>query len=287
MIQIGPASSNSSSKPILIAGCSVRAAVWSATYAGYSCIAVDQFGDVDLRSLCPDWRPISLDYRELPDYLFQQKLAGWAYTGGLENHPDLIESCAEQTPLLGIGGETLKQLRDPFRLSQVVNAAGGQMPEMRMFSEGVPEVNWVMKPFHSGGGIRIQRARPDSAGSNDFYYQRRVPGVPYSVSFVVREGEPEILGVARQFISTSSEILVTRSIRRQSPFLFCGGITAATDEVGGRNRLHAFLTQLVSQLPLVGLCGIDVMKSPSGEIMVLEINPRYTATMELLERRAG
>ncbi|QDU79601.1 ATP-grasp domain protein [Polystyrenella longa] len=291
MIQISQTASNSGLKPILIAGCSVRAAVWSARSVQIACIAADQFGDVDLRASGVAWLPLSSDYHELPEYVQQLDLSGWCYTGGLENHPELLRQCERSAPLFGVRSYSVERLRDPILLSRVVEPTGIHVPETRLMTGKAPDGDWLLKPWRSGGGQRIRQADRAGAqtgtGGESFYLQRRVRGVPYSVSFLARNGKGEILGAVRQFIATSSEIQVSRGIRLQFPFLFCGGVTCEVGEVASPDVLQDLVDRLVQEFELVGLCGIDLIKTDTSRTCLLEVNPRYTATMELLERRSG
>ncbi|MAT16342.1 MAG: hypothetical protein CMJ46_13855 [Planctomyces sp.] len=274
-----------SSQSILIAGCSVRAAAWSARQAGISVIAADQFGDVDLLRHAERWLSLSADYHELPDYLVDAEIEGWIYTGGIENHPRLIASCAEQSRLFGVGSDAVYKLRDPYLFRDIILTCGGRMPIMRPVTDLIPAGDWLVKPYHSGGGVRVQHAGEATGSVEGCYWQRRVPGVPYSISFTALGNEAYLLGAVRQFIATSPEIQVARSIRRKHPFLFCGGVTAKLEELGDSEELRQFLGRVVEAIGLVGWCGMDVIKTASGQFEVLEINPRYTATMELLERQ--
>ncbi|MEZ6047347.1 MAG: ATP-grasp domain-containing protein [Planctomycetaceae bacterium] len=263
----------------------MRAAVWSANQAGIPCLAADQFGDVDLLEICPNWYPLSQDYHELPDYLSQLEVAGWCYTGGLENHPRLVGAAAREVPLLGVGENTLKELRNPYLFVDGVSAAGWKSPETLSVVKGLPEGDWLLKPFRSGGGLRISKADYAHLDGDQFYLQRNIEGLPYSISFVAVAGKAILLGGALQFTSRTAEIYVPPVMRHESPYLFQGGITCCLQEIAPLEALQQLVDLLTAHFGLVGLCGLDLIKTESGEIFLLELNPRYTATMELLERQ--
>ena len=81
------------SQPLLIIGASARAAACSAMRAGFAPLAGDLFGDIDLSRACPARR-----VQNYPQGLVAAAAAcspaAWLYTGGLENHPDLVDEIA-------------------------------------------------------------------------------------------------------------------------------------------------------------------------------------------------
>ncbi len=50
------------------------------------------------------------------------------YTGGLENHPDLVDRIRATRPLLGNPGSVLAEVRDPFQVGEVYRRAGISCP---------------------------------------------------------------------------------------------------------------------------------------------------------------
>src|SRR5438105_1796271 len=98
---------------LIIVGASARAAAHSALRAGFAPLACDLFADVDLERACP--AVCVKDYpRGLVPAAARYPAAPWLYTGGLENHPDLVDEIASQRPLLGVAGDGLRAVRDPF-----------------------------------------------------------------------------------------------------------------------------------------------------------------------------
>src|SRR5438094_10464728 len=90
-----------SSQPIVIFGASVRAAAFSALRAGLQPWCADLFADADLQARCPATR-LAGAYPEGFEALAAGDWPGpWLYTGGLENHPALVQRLAQRRPLWG------------------------------------------------------------------------------------------------------------------------------------------------------------------------------------------
>ena len=135
--------SSSCNKPaggetILIVGASARAAAMSARRGGLNPWAADMFGDQDLRACCPVERID--DYPNGLERVLAAAPAGpWMYTGALENYPDLVDRMAALRPLYGIGGESLRAVRDPQRLAAAVRAAGFAVAALFVISSQCPD----------------------------------------------------------------------------------------------------------------------------------------------------
>src|ERR1700730_13118688 len=87
---------------IIIFGASVRAAAFSALRAGLRPWCADLFQDEDLQACCSTQQVSTVGYPK--DFEAIAKLGPpgpWMYTGGLENHPTLIERISDKRFLWG------------------------------------------------------------------------------------------------------------------------------------------------------------------------------------------
>ena len=85
----------SAGESVVIFGASVRAAAFSALRAGLRPWCCDLFADADLVCRCDAVR-LSGRYPDTFADLVGAEVAGpWMYTGGLENHPDLVRRMAQ------------------------------------------------------------------------------------------------------------------------------------------------------------------------------------------------
>ncbi len=146
------------SHDVLIVGASTRAAAFTALRCGLRPRCIDYFADRDLAAVCtveriePAKSPQAfLDAAEnLPP-------SPWFYTGGLENHPDLVERIARRHHLWGIGSETLRAVRDPIAVARALNDAGIAALEVCLDPSRLPhDGSWLVKPRGSSGGRGIE-----------------------------------------------------------------------------------------------------------------------------------
>src|SRR5215218_4790408 len=118
---------------LTIIGASARAAAASARRAGLVPWAADLFADADLRAMVPDAVrcPAGQYPRALLDILADAPPGPWMYTGGLENHPNLVRRMAEVRPLWGNGPNALIACRSPFHVERLLREEGLPVPEVR------------------------------------------------------------------------------------------------------------------------------------------------------------
>src|SRR5262249_60562803 len=139
----------------------------------------DYFAERDLAAACPvhrvDPAHAARDFLAVAESLLPTP---WFYTGGLENHPELVARITRRHRLWGLRAEALRAVRDPVRVAAALKVAGIPAPEVRRESRGLPrDGSWLIKPMASAGGRGIQPltggAGPDSPAH---YFQRRIAG---------------------------------------------------------------------------------------------------------------
>jgi predicted ATP-grasp superfamily ATP-dependent carboligase len=288
------------SDDVMILGASVRAAAFSALRAGLRPWCADLFADLDLRARCPAMRLPGEYYPEGFLSRVATDLPGpWIYTGGLENWPDLVRRMRRHRPLWGNGENEIRRARDPLLVSRALRMAGLPTPE----TDHVPHAGrWLRKPCHGSGGAGIRfwtAGRPGPGTRGPVYFQEYVEGDPCSALYVaerqypalvldpdprewkverVRDRHVWLLGVTRQLVGVPW--------LHAAPFRYCGS-------VGPEQPGEELRAQLVRQgrilsrvCGLRGLFGIDgVLRD--GVFWPVEINPRYTASVEVLEYATG
>ena len=279
------------SSPLAIGGASARAAAGSAVRAGFRPIAADLFADADLRSLATTTR-ISPYPDGLLDWLRAVEPPAWMYTGALENHPELVDQMAWVAPLWGNASDVLANVRDPEKLAATLRNAGLLFPETRGSSEGLPrDDSWLVKTYRgaSGSGVRElseeRETRREERGESlavdlqsPVYFQRRIEGTPCAAVFVAADGAAALLGITRQ--------LVGEDWLGGHGFQYGGSVGPYPIGDSGRNLIARVGDVLAEQFELTGLFGIDFIWD--GErAWTLEVNPRYTASVEIVERATG
>lgn len=271
-------------RPLLI-GFTVRALAQSAVRAGAAPVAVDYFADRDLQAVCPGAFGLAragLPYSPgaLAAAAAERSWDAVIYTGGLENHPAVVGELARRATLLGNGPDVLTAVRDWRQVSATLQRAGFRVPVTLPPGAAVPaEGAWLEKPLAGSGGMGIAPALAGSRGSQGGLVQERVAGAPGSALFVA-DGRRE----ARLLAVT--ELLTARLAFGGGPFHYAGNILLPDPAPALRNRLAALCQWLTAQYGLVGLNGVDYVWDGSDPA-VIEVNPRYTAAMELVEMAAG
>ncbi len=259
---------------LIVIGASVRAAAQSALRAGFRPYAIDQFADRDLAAICPAVK-IGNYPRDLAAALRNAPQAPWMYTGGLENVPRLVDRMAQLRPLWGNPGSVLRPVRDPWKLAEVAREAGLEMPPIvRELPRQWQSDRWLHKPLRSSGGYQVELAAgPRQPQRRGYYYQQFVPGQGHGALFLASDKGCHLLGITRQIQTSDS-------------FRYEGSI-AAPDV---RDRCSAALLRLgqtlTDRFALRGLFNVDFIANDAG-CWPLEVNPRYSASVELLERAGG
>ena len=262
---------------ILIAGLTTRAIVESAVRAGATIVTVDYFGDLDQERLCEthSLRERGLGYSPAAILEAARTLSYDAvvYCGGLENHPDVVAELARDRVLLGNAPETLRRVREPVELFRFLAGRGFAVPETRVATDPLPrEGRWLLKPVRGGGG---QGVRPWAGRlpSPSQLLQERVDGVSGSASFVSDGRQSVVLGWTQQ-------------LRARRSFRYAGNLMPLRGSAAARKEVGAIADALTREYGLRGLNGFDFVLR-RGRPVVLEVNPRYCASMELMDRASG
>lgn len=277
---------------LVICGSSARAAAESAARAGFSVTAIDAFADLDQHaavramSVSTDGAPARTT-SALARTASAVDCDAVAYLSPFENHPRAVATIAAGRVLLGNPPATLRAVRDPFRLADVVRRHGFAFPRIRRSNDpndpNAPNVSWLIKPFRSGGGNRIRPWNGDPIPRAS-YFQERIAGTPASLVFVAAGGRCVPIGFSRQLSGDSAF--------GASGFRYCGNVLASVDDrqfdrggalLDAAVRLARVVT---SEFGLMGLNGIDFI-AHEGVPVLLEVNPRWSSSVELAERAFG
>jgi predicted ATP-grasp superfamily ATP-dependent carboligase len=282
---------------ILITGISVRAMTESAVHSGYTVIALDAFGDRDLTELAESYC-LHRDFRAVysSEALFKasQKLSfdAVAYTSNLENYPEILECFSDSHSILGNSPKVVASVRNWHDLLENLKNAGFPVPETIFPGKTEPadsERRWLLKPILSGGGHGIcfynPQARPRSGSRNGccapgFMLQEYIPGKPCSASFVANGKDCTILGISEQLVGMQKF--------GSLGFRYCGNLLPIPETVSTDtgmfilDKVRGLAEFLTKDYGLVGLNGIDFILN-GDRIYFTEVNPRYTASMEIIE----
>jgi uncharacterized protein len=280
-----------SSEHLLIFGASARAAAFSALRAGMRPWCADLFGDADLQKHCPTFL---LDRGEYPEGFLrairQAPPGPWIYTGGLENRPTLLGKLAQLRLLWGNHAEVLALARSPTHAFDVLQQAGIPCPAVRSTAPPPADGRWLVKSLRGSGGAGVQfwqPTQPDEAsrwasrgpsGPGSSYLQEYRDGDSSAALYVGDGQHARFLGLTRQ--------LVGESWLHAAPFHYCGSIGAIESSCQLRPRLDRLGDVLAGACGLRGLFGVDGVLRDEV-LWPVEVNPRYTASAEVLEYALG
>ena len=265
--------SNSSKQPeVILLGASTRAAAGSARRAGWTPWCADLFADADLQTIATVRRvPIDAYPLGLIDALAEAPQAPVIYTGALENRPDLVARI--DRTLWGNAPDVLRAIRAPSRWTQCLEAHA--LPCPAIAQEPRTTGRWLLKPRKSAGGSGIRIYAGQSFNPRTHFLQEWIDGVPCSAVFLGKEISADLLGVTQQLAGTPW--------LNAAGFHYAGNIGPLPLEPTTQARWLQLGAALTRSFCLRGLFGIDAILR-DGVPWPIEINPRYTASVELLER---
>jgi predicted ATP-grasp superfamily ATP-dependent carboligase len=265
---------------LLLFGASTRAAAFSALRAGLRPWCADLFADADLQARCPAMRLPGAYPEGFLDWVGTELPGPWMYTGGLENRPWLVERLARRRPLWGNDRPVLVKARDPSVLRAAARPAGLPAPAMRAFLRRPPAGRWLVKPAW-GVGPPIHVWTPADARAAPTlleYVQEFIEGEPHAAVYCGDGRGACLLGFSRQ--------LVGLDWLHAAPFRYCGSVGPLRPEPALRPALEKLGAVLARRCGLRGLFGVDGIVR-DGAFWPVEVNPRYTASVEVLEDGSG
>lgn len=297
----------------LIVGISSRAVVESAVQAGFNVLAIDYYGDWDSRQQGPVLglttdlglkpsvknllaiaRSITLVPGGPAVGTSSNPFEGMVYTSGPDNHPEGLGFWERRGLLAGNPPSALKSVRDPWLLRKALAQISVAMPPFtRADRRLMPDTGrqWLLKPLASGGGhgIRLLSRDPVKARSQltaledkeGFIIQQFIPGIPCSATFLADGRRAVLLGTSRQLVGAGEP--------GARPFVYAGNIVPLVLPFRpGMQALTGLLNRIAGHLTatfgLKGLNTIDFIANSRG-IWILEVNPRWSASVELIEKK--
>lgn len=260
---------------VLIVGPSGRAAAESVRRLGAIPQIIDLFADQDTRRLGDVIRcPIDRYPHGIVDLAATLPAIPFVYAGGLENHPDVIDRLAQRHRLLGNDRSPLDRVRNPRQLRNACQTLGGSFPRTILPGEPAEAGTWVQKPIRSAGGrgvtLRTTSAVESPPPGN--LWQQYIPGESYSALFH-----------GTQPLAMTLQLLGIPWLHTQG-FTYAGSIGPI--ELPLFESILRIGSALAEWAGLVGPWGFDFVHDDQSWTLI-EVNPRYTASMETWELATG
>lgn len=261
----------------LIVSGNARAIAQSCVRAGWTCDVVDPFSDTDTVALAQ--RAVQARYDECG---FDQDLPAqvaalngrWdgVITGsGFEQRPELLDDLRRFAPLTGNDATTVRRCKSPQLIAEGLQAAGVSFAPVRI--DGTADAGWLIKSIGGCGGSHVRVARERETITPGHYAQRRIDGDAASALFLADGVRGRVIGVTRQ-----------RPGSVAGQFAWCEAVSDLPLDDVQSAAIARDVDAVVREFGLRGLNGADLVMGRDGHVVV-EINPRPTATMALYESR--
>ncbi len=265
---------------ILIIALSSRPFVEAAVNAGYAVTAIDAFADVQTTKLAD--RVIAVAYGESGfhandllaaiDALDLSDFAGFVYGSGFEAQPQLLSKVVERLPLIGNTPDTVAAVKTPAIFFAALEQLQIPYPAVSYKLPENPSSPYLVKAVGGSGGIHIAEASHHIQLGDHQYYQQKIDGTPVSVLFLSDGQNITIIGFNEQLLSPSIE----------SPYRYGGAVSNVVLPSDVQEVLIDAARKLAQRFCLLGLNSLDaIIDAESGQVSVLEINPRLSATVDL------
>jgi len=270
-----------SSSEILILGACVRPCVAIAAAAGYQVTGIDLFNDADTQAASN--ASIKADHypKDLFGHAESSKANYWLYTGCLENYPEQIAQLANKKTLLGNNQNVIRKCRSPEFISELAIDAEWHYPDAAIADASRTNnefQSWISKPRLSAAGQSVQVWHSIPPATSERIAQLYIPGPTFGAACISNGSETQVLGITRHLRMTR-RLGVTR-------FQYCGSVGPLPLSDTLNAAISTMASEIASECGIVGLFGLD-LKIQNNQIWLLEINPRFTASMDLLRDGTG
>ena len=263
----------------LIIATSARSLIASARRSGIAVRAIDCFADADyppdiVSRVTGDMSGFAADslLAAVDTLLEQTAIAGIIVGSGFEQRPELLDALASRAPLLGNPATPVRRLKSPTELRRILVDIGIDTPQVQV-GRPCPEGNWLLKRIGGSGGVHICPAIAGESCPAQYYWQARIEGSSGSALFLATDGVAQLLGVAEHW---QAQPLSDADFRHS-------GLLAARPDPEHWERLQWLTTALVATAGLRGLNGVDYIRRDDGAVVVTDVNPRPTASVDLFD----
>jgi len=269
---------------LLIVGASTRSAAFAALRSGFHPLCLDQYADTDLQAQAPVQRISDLG-NDLAQKLARLPSLPLLYVGGMENQPEVLKLMASRHVLWGNDAGVVAHVRNPRHQQEAARLARVGFPDWRDEERPPqPDGSWLIRPsLGSGGrGIQVWQGPGSTETLNEpHFFQRYVHGNSYSATFIADPATGDV-----RFVGVTSQ-LVGEPVCHARPFQWCGNIGPVSLSIPVESVVRRFANVLKWKFGIKGLFGIDFVVDVEDKPWVVEVNPRYPASVELLEHATG
>jgi predicted ATP-grasp superfamily ATP-dependent carboligase len=270
--------------PLLIFAQSGRFLAESATQAGYTVWVADCYGDSDLLAVSERWQSLP-PFTELSHESIVASLSDLTRGepcmlmcgSGIEHCYHLLFPLPVNIQLIGNTPDTVHAIKTPALFFDLLDQHNLNYPNTQFYDVPRDDLTWLKKQATGLGGTHIQYAAlvADQMDA-ETYYQRFVAGNSGSCLFLADGHHARLVSINQQHLAPE----------RQRPFRL-GRIESAWQLSASHNDyLHKVVNLLTAATSLVGLNSLDFIISDLDRLLILEVNPRVSASAELINNTA-
>ncbi|ADQ14387.1 ATP-grasp domain-containing protein [Halanaerobium hydrogeniformans] len=285
---------------LIVSAFSSRALAETAAVYGAKVFSFDFFADQDLKKYTEEsyslkkaqkkYRTEEL-YRIIQRFLLNNKEKSFyfCYASDWDNHYQLLSKLEANDNLIitGNSAAVLKKLtgvKKKIRLFNLLKKTDFKIPEVIFKQKDLKKINYtadsiyLKKPIRSGGGKNIEIIKNKKElskklaenKSDIYYFEKYIEGELLSLQFAADGQNAKLISFSKQLTALDSD----------SPFKYGGNILIkpSSQLVQKSKTLINLLTKRYS---LRGINGVDFIKK-ANDLYFLELNPRFTAAVELL-----
>jgi len=280
---------------VVVVGASCRAAAQGVRRCGVPHIeAWDEFLDADLREIAQvhHWEAGAMVGRKVHGVPL-------ILCGGMENRIADVQAWLDQGYSCGVDAQMLRTMRSPMHWQRWSIPLGIGWPKSAFRAEEIPRLGsgdgdiqfWMSKSLLGAGGIQVRVFNTQELRkltSNELlkarweegrYLQEHIEGCIIGATFCSYRDEVRFVGAARGI--TSEEL------PGPLPFIYRGSILYGDLSQEVKQRLEDFGSLVTSETGIRGLWQADFVVKADGSLWILEVNPRWSASMELHEIATG
>ncbi|MHA1294375.1 MAG: ATP-grasp domain-containing protein [Promethearchaeota archaeon] len=295
-------------KKILIVGFNSRPIVFSALKLGLDVIAVDYWGDQDLKSkinnlVVPKEKKLkeNLDKAEILVKAAEDSLKkssgyeGILVGSGFDDRIDLWERLSKISFIYANSPAVIKNARNVLNLFEIAKKKKIAYPITHLASsikealKSSKDINYpvVLKPYGGAGGVNIRIAsKKDDVESGYLEISQNTKDIRIYIQEFIEGKDVSSMtlstGKKCKILSINEQIIGLNEVNAPSPFSYCGNIIPLDSPKEINQNIANCSIKLANSLGLIGINGMDfVLKDTTPHLM--EINPRFPGTFELVE----
>ncbi|MCC7049008.1 MAG: ATP-grasp domain-containing protein [Alphaproteobacteria bacterium] len=262
----------------LVVALSGRALAAAAVRAGRRVAVVDLFADIDTRRLAARVQRAAgdpacgFDAEALVRAAAQFPGLRLVPGAGFEHDPALLRRIARGRRLLGTPPAAIARIKDPIAFARLLGRLGVPHPETQLGRPDDPR-GWIARRAGAAGGTHVRPAARVEPGPA-IYYHRLVAGSAVAAAFVADGRRARVIDLSAQWTAPT----------RRTPYRYGGAVAPVPMSRAATARLVDAAETAAGASGAVGLGSADFLVDAAGDFVLLEINPRPGATLDLLDR---